>query len=77
MLASPQIALRRPQELEEKYEYIYFHMNIDTDDFPESYAWFELELDDIIMRHEFLKKTGRYITPDPKRPQYKKVGLFP
>ena len=72
VLASPQICLRSVEELELRYEYIYFHMAIESREFPECACWMDLELEEIMMRHEFLKKTGQYILPDPKRPQFKK-----
>lgn len=72
-MSNPQIALRSPQELELRYEYIYFHMAIESSEFTECACWADLEIEDIMMRHEFLLKTGAYIMPDPKRPQFKKV----
>lgn len=48
-------------------------MAIESSEFPESACWADLDLEEIMMRHEFMKKTGTYIMPDPKRPQFKKV----
>lgn len=73
IMASPQICLRSVNELELRYEYIYFHMGIESREFPECACWIDLELEEIMMRHKFLKKTGQYILPDPKRPQFKMV----
>lgn len=57
-----------------KYEYIYFHMAIEPEKLASSYRWIDLSLDEIMMRHEFLKKTGKYKMPDPKKPQYELVS---
>jgi len=54
-----------------KYEYIYFIMCIEGPEFSDCLSWSDRSLDEIIMRHEFLVKTGKYTTPDPKRPQFK------
>ncbi|KAE9414044.1 hypothetical protein Angca_002620, partial [Angiostrongylus cantonensis] len=67
----PEVLLKNIEELEEKYEYIFFHMCIEGDEFKDCINWVFMDLDDIMMRHEFLLKTGRYTTPDAKRPQKK------
>uniref|UniRef100_A0A0N5BAC5 mTERF domain-containing protein n=1 Tax=Strongyloides papillosus TaxID=174720 RepID=A0A0N5BAC5_STREA len=69
---SPECLLRNFEELEEKYEYIYFIMRIEGDEFKMCKRWVDLPLDEIIKRHEFLLKCGRYVTPDPKRLQLQK-----
>ncbi|KAJ1345984.1 hypothetical protein KIN20_000639 [Parelaphostrongylus tenuis] len=68
---APEVLLKNIEELEEKYEYIFFHMCIEGDEFKECTNWAVMNLEDIMMRHEFLMKTGRYTTPDPKHPQKK------
>uniref|UniRef100_A0A0K0CYI2 UAE_UbL domain-containing protein n=1 Tax=Angiostrongylus cantonensis TaxID=6313 RepID=A0A0K0CYI2_ANGCA len=111
----PEVLLKNIEELEEKYEYIFFHvgyqvfgavtfftfelftivchfrvvfttdsssyimdqtlqMCIEGDEFKDCINWVFMDLDDIMMRHEFLLKTGRYTTPDAKRPQKKMVS---
>ncbi|KHN82499.1 mTERF domain-containing protein 2 [Toxocara canis] len=68
---TPHILLSSTDELEPKYEYIYFHMCIEENEFGTCERWVDMPLEEIMMRHEFLLKTGRYTTPDPKRPQFK------
>ncbi|KAL3124075.1 hypothetical protein niasHT_004664 [Heterodera trifolii] len=72
MVNSPQICLMSFEEIEEIYEYIYFHMGIEPGELAESKYWHTLELDQVMSRHEFLLKTGKYTYPDPKKPQLKK-----
>uniref|UniRef100_A0A914I4B6 Uncharacterized protein n=1 Tax=Globodera rostochiensis TaxID=31243 RepID=A0A914I4B6_GLORO len=72
MLNSPQICLLDVEEIVEIYEYIYFHMGIESDELTESTNWLNLRLEQIMARHEFLLKTGKYTFPDPKKPQLKK-----
>uniref|UniRef100_A0A7I4XYC4 mTERF domain-containing protein 1, mitochondrial n=1 Tax=Haemonchus contortus TaxID=6289 RepID=A0A7I4XYC4_HAECO len=69
--AVPEVLLKNIDELEEKYEYIFFHMCIEGDEFKDCMNWATMSLEDIMDRHEFLLKTGRYTTPDPKHPQKK------
>lgn len=73
LIACPQVCLQTPESLKLKYEYIYFHMGIEPEEFRECIKWHELSLEEIMMRHEVLIRTGKYITPDSKRPQYKLV----
>uniref|UniRef100_A0A915BQV5 MHD domain-containing protein n=2 Tax=Parascaris univalens TaxID=6257 RepID=A0A915BQV5_PARUN len=68
---TPQILLGNIEELESKYEYIYFHMCIEGKEFGLCERWVDMSLEEIMMRHAFLLKTGTYTTPDPKRPQFK------
>ncbi|TKR59833.1 hypothetical protein L596_029449 [Steinernema carpocapsae] len=68
---TPEIALMNLTDLEEKYEYIYFMMRIEGDEFKQCSTWFSKDLEEIMNRHEFLQKVGKYTTPDPKKPQYK------
>ncbi|KAL7079816.1 hypothetical protein ACQ4LE_000736 [Meloidogyne hapla] len=69
---SPNICLMDPTELENKYEYIYFHMGFVSDELAKSKGWVNLDLFSIIDRHQLLCKTGKYFYPDPKKPQLKK-----
>uniref|UniRef100_A0A8L8KKU4 DIOX_N domain-containing protein n=1 Tax=Heligmosomoides polygyrus TaxID=6339 RepID=A0A8L8KKU4_HELPZ len=72
--AAPEVLLKNIEELEEKYEYIFFQMCIEGDEFKECMKWPAMSLEEIMTRHEFLLKTGRYTTPDPKHPQKKMVA---
>uniref|UniRef100_A0AC35UF89 Uncharacterized protein n=1 Tax=Rhabditophanes sp. KR3021 TaxID=114890 RepID=A0AC35UF89_9BILA len=69
---SPQILLSNFEEIEEKYEYIYFHMRIESEEFRLCKSWVDKSIDDIMKRHKFLLQTGKYVTPDPKRLQLQK-----
>lgn len=73
LIACPHICLQMPEVLKLRYEYIYFHMAIEPEEFRESIRWHELDLEEIMMRHELLIRTGKYVLPDPKRPQYQMV----
>ncbi|KAI6182209.1 MTERF domain-containing protein 2 [Aphelenchoides bicaudatus] len=66
---APHILLLPFDETELKYEYIYFHMGIEPEQLATSFGWIDMDLEEILMRHEFIKKTGRFYTPDPKKPQ--------
>ncbi|KAK6059214.1 hypothetical protein COOONC_03161 [Cooperia oncophora] len=44
-------------------------MCIEGEQFKDCMNWAVLSLEEIMTRHEFLLKTGRYVTPDPKHPQ--------
>lgn len=68
---NPHVLLSNFEELESKYEYIYYHMCIEGDQFCNCSNWIDMSLDEIMTRHDFLVKAGRYVTPDPKRPQLK------
>uniref|UniRef100_A0AC34QPC5 Mitochondrial transcription termination factor n=1 Tax=Panagrolaimus sp. JU765 TaxID=591449 RepID=A0AC34QPC5_9BILA len=68
---NPQILLMNFDELEEKYEYIYYQMRIEPEELTLSSNWPNLSLLEIMDRHTFLSKTGQYSLPDPKRPQLK------
>uniref|UniRef100_A0A1I7W8X5 DIOX_N domain-containing protein n=1 Tax=Heterorhabditis bacteriophora TaxID=37862 RepID=A0A1I7W8X5_HETBA len=46
-------------------------MCVEGEGFMNCIRWPEIPLEEIINRHEFLLKCGRYITPDPKHPQSK------
>lgn len=48
-------------------------MGIEGAECLESREWVNMPLDEIIMRHELLVKTGNYTMPDEKRPQLKLV----
>ncbi|CAL2028395.1 unnamed protein product [Caenorhabditis brenneri] len=66
----PQILLKPIEEIEEKYEYIFYQMGVESEDVAESIGWIDdLSLDDLVDRHKFLLATGKFATPDPKRPQ--------
>lgn len=73
LIACPQICLQTPESLKLKYEYLYFHMGIEPEEFRESIRWHELTIEEIMIRHDVLTRTGKYITPNPKYPQYKLV----
>ncbi|KAI6229074.1 MTERF domain-containing protein 2 [Aphelenchoides fujianensis] len=68
----PHLILRPFEEMEQKFEYVYFHMRIEADELSAAIEWVDIPLDEIMMRHQFLLKTGKYVTPDPKKPQLKK-----
>ncbi|KJH47168.1 adaptor complexe medium subunit family protein [Dictyocaulus viviparus] len=68
---TPEVLLKSVEELEEKYEYIFFQMCIEGYEFMDCSNWVTMDLNDIMMRHEFILKTGRYTTPDAKHPQIK------
>jgi len=72
--ASPELLLRPWQDLELRYDYIHFHMCIEPSAFIDCAQWANMELEEIMMRHEFMLKCGVYFTPDPKRPQYAKMN---
>ncbi|GMR53937.1 hypothetical protein PMAYCL1PPCAC_24132, partial [Pristionchus mayeri] len=67
----PHSLLLNVDEVEAKYEYIYFQMCMEGAEFVECSRWAEITLDEIMARHEFLLKCGRYTTPDKKNPQIK------
>ncbi|KAI6203503.1 Glycoprotein endo-alpha-1,2-mannosidase [Aphelenchoides besseyi] len=68
----PHLALKPFEEMEQKYEYVYFHMAIEPTELSYSMNWVDMTLDELMMRHKFLLKTGKYVTPDPKKPQIQK-----
>lgn len=76
ILRAPQILLKPFAETELKYEYIYYHMGIEPEKLADSYDWIDMNLNDIIMRHDFLRKVGKYKTPEAKKPQYEMVSFF-
>lgn len=65
--------LHDPDRLELKYEYIYYHMGLEAEDFGLCKMWVDLPLEEIMARHEFLVKAGKYVFPDEKKPQLAKV----
>jgi hypothetical protein len=67
----PEILLKNFDQIESLYEYIYYHMRCEPEEFVESKRWSHLPLDEVMNRHQFLLKTGKYELPDPKRPQLK------
>ncbi|VDD85742.1 unnamed protein product [Enterobius vermicularis] len=69
---SPHILLHDPDRLELKYEYIYYHMGLEAEDFGLCKMWVDLPLEEIMARHEFLVKAGKYVFPDEKKPQLAK-----
>lgn len=69
----PHILLMPFAETELKYEYIYFHMGIEPEKLVMSTGWIDMTLEEIMMRADFLRKTGRYKTPDEKKPQIEMV----
>uniref|UniRef100_A0A7E4VTS1 Cilia- and flagella-associated protein 206 n=1 Tax=Panagrellus redivivus TaxID=6233 RepID=A0A7E4VTS1_PANRE len=71
LLRSPEVVLRNFDETEAKYEYIYYQMGIQPEEFVDCTFWSTASLQDIMDRHTFLLKTGKYTLPDPKRPQIK------
>ncbi|VDM85571.1 unnamed protein product [Strongylus vulgaris] len=48
-----------------------FQMCIEGEEFKDCKNWPLMGLEEIMTRHEFLQKTGKYLTPDPKHPQKK------
>ncbi|PAV77361.1 hypothetical protein WR25_08427 [Diploscapter pachys] len=70
---APEILLMNFEELEEKYEYVFMHMNIENEEISKSKMWVKRPLEEIMERHQFLVKCGRYRTPDEKRPQIKRI----
>ncbi|CAE17889.2 Mitochondrial transcription termination factor family protein [Caenorhabditis elegans] len=66
----PQILLKPIEEIEEKYEYMFYQMGVEADDVAECIGWIDiLTFDEIVDRHKFLLATGKFATPDAKRPQ--------
>jgi hypothetical protein len=51
-------------------------MGIDPEKLATSFGWIDMDLEEIMMRHEFIKKTGCFKTPDPKRPQIEMVSFY-
>ncbi|VDM85731.1 unnamed protein product [Strongylus vulgaris] len=49
-------------------------MCIEGEEFKDCKNWPLMGLEEIMTRHEFLQKTGKYLTPDPKHPQKKMVS---
>lgn len=76
LVQTPHMVMLPFEEIELKYEYIHFHMRIEPAKLADSLNWMNLTLEDIIERHQFLQKTGKYNLPDPKRPQLEKVSLL-
>lgn len=85
---APQILLKSIEEVEEKFQYIFYQvffpsrlfslqMFLEGSDFVQCATWSDKSLEEIMMRHEFLNRTGKYVLPDPKRPQIKKVSEIP
>ncbi|CAJ0578155.1 unnamed protein product, partial [Mesorhabditis spiculigera] len=66
---TPQILLGNFEELEPKYEYIFYQMGLEGEEFIGCSSWVEMDLDEIMQRHGFLLKAGRYTFPDKKNPQ--------
>lgn len=75
-MQTPEIILGNYEQLRVKYEYIYELMGLENDEFLASEKWFLLSFEEIEMRHEFLLHTGKYTTPDPKKPQFKMVSVL-
>uniref|UniRef100_A0AC35G652 Uncharacterized protein n=1 Tax=Panagrolaimus sp. PS1159 TaxID=55785 RepID=A0AC35G652_9BILA len=67
----PEIVLKNFEQIESIYEYIYYQMRCEPEEFVETKRWSQLSLDEIMNRHQFLLKTGKYELPDPKKPQLK------
>lgn len=63
----PQLLLTDFDELEARYEYIFFKMGIEQAEIKKS-IWYKVSLYYIRQRHEFLCRTGAYVQPDKKRP---------
>ena len=70
----PEIVLKNFELIESLYEYIFYHMGIEGEEFTHSRRWSQLSLSDVMNRHQFLSKTGQYEFPDPKKPQLKEVS---
>ncbi|CAJ0946316.1 unnamed protein product, partial [Mesorhabditis belari] len=69
---TPQILVMNFEELEQKYEYIFYHMGLGGEDFLGCKSWIEMSLEEMMLRHSCLVKSGRYHFPDPKAPQLRK-----
>lgn len=68
----PEVIFQNFDEMEEKYEYIYFNMGLESDKFRKSVRWVATPIEYIEMRHEILARTGAYIRPNPKKPMLSK-----
>uniref|UniRef100_A0A914UVJ0 Uncharacterized protein n=1 Tax=Plectus sambesii TaxID=2011161 RepID=A0A914UVJ0_9BILA len=73
LVSHPQVLLSNLEELQLKYEYVFFHMGIESTELLKCKEWITLTLDEIMERHQFLVRTGVYIYPDPKKPQLEQV----
>uniref|UniRef100_A0A914Y8H2 Uncharacterized protein n=1 Tax=Panagrolaimus superbus TaxID=310955 RepID=A0A914Y8H2_9BILA len=71
----PEIVLKNFEQIESNYEYIYYHMRCEPEEFVETRRWSQLSLEEVMNRHQFLLKTGKYELPDPKKPQLKMVYI--
>ncbi|CAI5439838.1 unnamed protein product [Caenorhabditis angaria] len=70
ILKCPEVLLKPIEEIEEKYEYVFYQMGAEPDELSECKSWIEeLSWENLKNRHTFLQKTGKYSMPDPKRPQ--------
>uniref|UniRef100_A0AC34FC44 Uncharacterized protein n=1 Tax=Panagrolaimus sp. ES5 TaxID=591445 RepID=A0AC34FC44_9BILA len=67
----PEIVLKNFEQIESNYEYIYYHMRCEPEEFVETRQWSQMPLEEVMNRHKFLLKTGKYELPDPKKPQLK------
>ncbi|KAI1695073.1 hypothetical protein Ddc_21549 [Ditylenchus destructor] len=68
---TPFATLMSPSDLKSRCEYIHGHMGFEPEDFVDASGWALLDLREIMIRHDLLRKTGKYNTPDEKRPQFK------
>ncbi|KAI6179393.1 Glycoprotein endo-alpha-1,2-mannosidase [Aphelenchoides besseyi] len=59
----PHLVLKPFEEMEQKYEYVYFHMGIEPNELSYAINWVDMTLDELMMRHKFLLKTGKYDNP--------------
>ena len=73
LVSHPKVLLCNFEELQAKYEYIYFHMGIENTQLLTCQEWVSLTLDEIQSRHQFLVRAGVYLMPDPKKPQLQEV----
>jgi hypothetical protein len=48
-------------------------MGIEPNELMNSLEWMNLPIEEIQDRHNLLKKTEKYATPNPKKPQISKV----
>ncbi|CAD6184422.1 unnamed protein product [Caenorhabditis auriculariae] len=69
----PQILLKNIEEVEEKYDYVFYQMGAEGEELSEcGDRWIDgMDLQEMQTRHVFLVLTGKYSQPDPKRPQLK------
>lgn len=76
VLLNPYVLLENFESLEKKLTYFFYCMGLENTDLTECISWPNMSLEEIVMRHEFLVKAGKYVMPDAKKPQLK-IVRFP